>query len=160
MWWKLCSGVVVSLFLVCQAWAVDWLPGRYESVVLGDGERVLILDTQEGHCWDYDLQDETLRYRGQLRPGSKPGEAIAAQDEKSLEELREEVSELQRTIERKEKDLKKKEMAVESRRQLQKAIEKEKMEIEIKKDLRAQIEGMKVDEELKERLLDLIDRLQ
>ena len=69
--------------------AVATETGRYEAVRLQEGARVgesgslrskiFILDTVEGHFWTWEEDirlGSTLTYRGQARPGEKPGEII------------------------------------------------------------------------------------
>jgi hypothetical protein len=69
--------------------------GRYQAIVVqssdgGNGQNVLILDTNEGHLWRYWLQpnsgsaagSEGIKYILQLRPGTKPGDLIGGQSVK------------------------------------------------------------------------------
>jgi hypothetical protein len=82
-------------FIACAAHAAD--SGRYQAIAMeGDspartGNRVLIIDTQEGHVWTWggnELMPDTgsgrhygpaFIYQGKVRPGSNSGEFIESQ---------------------------------------------------------------------------------
>jgi hypothetical protein len=79
-------------FILCAAQAAD--SGRYQAIAMErdsparTGNRVLIIDTQDGHVWTWggnELMPDTgsgrhygpaFIYQGKVRPGSKPGEFI------------------------------------------------------------------------------------
>lgn len=56
--------------------------GRFQAEVIQGGAtpQVMLLDTRDGHLWTWSQNlrgnDQQLRYQGQLRPGTHPGETI------------------------------------------------------------------------------------
>jgi len=88
--------LLLSLYFIAgTAQAAD--TGRYQAIAMdGDspartGNRVLIIDTQDGHVWTWggnELMPDSgsgrhygpaFIYQGKVRPGSKPGEFIESQ---------------------------------------------------------------------------------
>ena len=71
--------IALALSATTAAHAND---GRYRAEVIQSGAspQVFLLDTRDGHFWTWQQtirgSDQELRYEGQLRAGSKPGETI------------------------------------------------------------------------------------
>jgi hypothetical protein len=144
--------------------AAELFPGRYQAMVIGRGSNVFVIDTKEGHCWDYDLNANKLRYLGEFRAGVKFGEVISEADEKTLEELREEMEELQRKIADREREIKEEEVKREEESkgaptELQRAIARAELKEELKEEIIGAIEAEDLREEQKSELKRVIENL-
>lgn len=164
------AAVLIVLAILClpnPLLSAELLPGRYEAMVIGQGSHVFVIDTKEGHCWGYDLQGNALRYYGQFRPGTKFGEVISENQEKTLEELKQQMAELQRTIEEREAALKEgiergkaEEIYAESPTELQKAIARAQLKEEVKAEIIAAIDDEDLGEQQKKELKSIIEKLK
>ena len=87
--------LMACALMACKAERGD--VGRYEATSIGpNGYYFFILDTKEGHFWEYGMLGKEIVYKGQLEPGEKMGDVVAyintypgltPQESKKLDEL-------------------------------------------------------------------------
>jgi hypothetical protein len=135
-------------------------------MVIGRGSDVFIIDTKEGHCWGYNANNHRLRYHGQFRPGDEYGEVINEPEEKTIDELRQEMEALKSAIEQGEKAIVEEEAEEEeasvadSRTELQRAIARANLKRELKAEILKVIEEEELSEEQKNELRRIIEGIE